>query len=72
MIHVLCCLTCYYTQILDFSKFKETADDSLKFGQNGRKFTWQGRKRCEKGDVPRYEQFLFFPLSFQKTYTAER
>ena len=26
----------------------------------------------EKGDVPRYEQFLFFPLSFQKTYTAER
>ena len=26
----------------------------------------------EKGDVARYEQFLHFPLSFQKTCTADR
>ena len=26
----------------------------------------------EKGDVARYEQSLLFPLSFQKTCTADR
>ena len=69
MIHVLCCLTCYYTT--NFGLF-QTADDSFKFDENGRKFSRQGRKRCGKGDVARYEQFLLFPLSFQKTCTADR
>ena len=28
-------------------------------------------KTVGKGEIARYEQFLLFPLSFQKTYTAD-
>ena len=54
---------------LDSSKQKEFANHSFKLDENGRKFSkWV--KTVEKGEIARYEQFLLFPLCFQKAYTA--
>ena len=58
-------------QILDSSKFKESADDNFKFDENGRKFSKRVENIVEKGEIARYEQFLLFPLCFQKTCTAD-
>ena len=58
-------------QILDFSKLKEFADENFKFDQNGRKFYECVENTVGKGEIARYEQFLLFPLCFQKTCTVD-
>ena len=54
-------------QILDSPKLKEFADDNFKFDEYDRKFS----KRVENTIGTRYEQFLVFPLCFQKTFIAD-
>ena len=52
------------------SKQKEFTDDNFSFDLNDRMFS----KRVEntgKGEIACYKQFLHFPQSFQKTYTAD-
>ena len=50
---------------------KEFADINLKFDKHG----WKLSKRLENtvgnGEIARDEQFLLFPLGFQKTCTAD-
>ena len=46
---------------------KEFADDNFKFVENGRKLSKQVENTVGKGEIARNEQFLFFPLCFQKT-----
>ena len=53
------------------SKLKEFADDNFKFDGNGRQFSKWVENTVGKGEIARYEQFLFFPQSFQKTCTAD-
>ena len=58
-------------QILDTSKLKEFADNDFKFDEDGTQvFKWV-ENTVEKGEIARYEQFLLFPLCFQKTCTAD-
>ena len=38
---------------------------------NGGKFSKREENTVGKGDIAHYEQFLFFPLCFQKTCTAD-
>ena len=45
---------------------KEFADDNFKFDENGRKLSKRVENAVEKGEIARYEQFLFFPQCFQK------
>ena len=45
---------------------KEFADDNFKFDENGRKLSKQVENTVGKGEIARYEQFLLFPLCFQK------
>ena len=54
-------------QILDSSKLKEFADDSLKFDENGCKFLKLVENDVGKGEIARYEQFLLFLQCFQRT-----
>ena len=58
-------------QILDSSKQREFADNNFEFDKNGRKFSKRVENTVEKGEIARYEQFLPFPLCFQKTCTAD-
>ena len=58
-------------KILDSSKFKEFADDNLKFDENGRKFSNRVENTVVKGEIARHEQFLLFTPCFQKTCTAD-
>ena len=53
-------------QILESSKLKEFADDDFKFDENGRKLSKRVENTVGKGEIARYEQFLFFPQCFQK------
>ena len=64
-------LTVSRWQILDFSKLKQFADGNFKFDENGRKFSDRVENTAEKGEIARYEQFLFFPQCFQNTCTAD-
>ena len=57
--------------ILDPSKLKEFADNNFKFNKNGRKFSKWLENSVGKGEIACYEQFLLFPLCFQKTCTAD-
>ena len=59
------------TIFLYFSKLKEVADDDFKFHENGRKFFEQVENTVGNGEIARYELFLRFPQSFQKTFTAD-
>ena len=59
-------------QILDYSKLKEFADDSLKFDENGRKLSKLVENTVGKGEIPCYEQFLLFPQCFQKVFSQGR
>ena len=59
------------SQILDSSKLKEFADDSLKFDENGRKLSKWVENAVGKGEIARYEQFLLFPQHFQKARFPE-
>ena len=52
-------------QILDCSKFKESADDNLKFYENNQKFSKWIENIVGKGEIACYEQFLLFPQCFQ-------
>ena len=56
-------------QILDPSELKEFADNNFKFDENDKVF--QMVRELGKGEIARYEQFLLFPLCFQKTCTAD-
>ena len=53
------------------SKLKELADDKFNFDENVRKFSEHVENTLGKGETARYEQFLLFPLCFQKTCTAD-
>ena len=55
-------------QILDSSKLKEFADNNLKFGENGRKFSKKLENTVGKGEIALYEQFLLSP---QKICTVD-
>ena len=61
-----CYFLTHYHTILDFSKLKEFADDNFKFDQNGRKLSIWVENTVGKGEIARYEQFLFFLQCFQK------
>ena len=50
---------------------KEFADDNFKFDKNGRKLSIQVENTVGKGEIARYEQFLLFPLCFQKASFPE-
>ena len=71
---VLYCLLCISNKlnplpddkILDRSNWKQSADDNCKFDENSRKFSKQVENTVGKGEIARYEQFLFFPQCFQK------
>ena len=58
-------------KFLDSSKLIEFADDNFKFDGNGRKFSKRVENNVGKGEIALYEQFLLFPQSFQKIYTAD-
>ena len=58
--------------ILHSSKLNESADDNFKFDENGRKFSEWVENTGGKGEIARYEQFLFFLQYFQKTCNADR
>ena len=58
-------------RFLDSSKLKEFADANFKFNENGRKFFNRVENTVGKGEIARDEQFLLFPLCFQKTCTAD-
>ena len=45
---------------------KEFADDNFKFDENERKLSKRVENTVGKGEIARYEQFLLFPLCFQK------
>ena len=49
---------------------REFADDNYKFNENGEKFSKKVKNVVEKGEIACFEQFLHFPLSFQKTCTT--
>ena len=46
-------------------------DDNFNFDENGRKVSKEVENTVGKGEIARYEQFLLFPQSFQKIYTAD-
>ena len=52
--------------MIDSSKFKDFADDNFKLDKNGIKLSKQVENTGGKGEIARYEQFLLFPLCFQK------
>ena len=56
----------FLRKIVDSSKLKEFADDNFKFDENGRKLSKRVENTVGKGEIARYEQFLLFPLCFQK------
>ena len=53
-------------KILERSKLKQFADDNFKFDENSRKFSKRVKNIVGKGEIAHYEQFLLFPLCFQK------
>ena len=58
-------------QILYSWKLKQFVDDNFIFDENGRKFFKWLENTVGKGEIVCYEQFLLFPLCFQKTCTAD-
>ena len=57
--------------LLSSFKLKQFADDNFSFDENGRKFSEQVENTVGKVEIALYEQFLLFPLCFQKTCTAD-
>ena len=57
--------------ISDWSKLKDFADTTFKFGENGRKFSKRVENTVGKGEIAHHEQFLLFPQCFQRTCTAD-
>ena len=64
-------LTLFQTTNFRFSKLKALADDNFKFAENGIELLEQVENTVGKGEIARFEQFLLFPLGFQKTSTAD-
>ena len=54
-------------QILDSFKPKQFADYNFECNENGRK---SPERIVAKGEIARYEQFLLFPMCFQKSCIA--
>ena len=48
------------------SELKQSADDNFEFDENTRKYTKWVENTVGKGEIACYEQFLLFPLCFQK------
>ena len=65
----LCALT--FSQTTNFRSFETEKNCKFKFDENGRKFSKWLENTVGKGEIARYEQFLLFPLCFQKTCTAD-
>ena len=59
-------LTLSQTTNLDSSKLRKFADDSFKFGENGRKFSKWVENTVGKGEIAHYEQFRLFSQSFKR------
>ena len=57
--------------VLDWSKLKEFADNSIKICEYGRKFSKRLENTVGKEEIAHYEQFLLFPQYFQHTCTAD-
>ena len=55
-------LTLSQTTNLDLSKLREFANDNFDFVENVRKLFKQVENTVGKGEIARYEQFLFFPV----------
>ena len=53
-------------KILDWSKLKQSADNSFEFHVNSRKFSKLVENTVGKGDIACYQQFRLFPQCFQK------
>ena len=53
-------------QIFDWSKLKQTADNSLKCISNGKKVTYKVENIVRKGEMACYKQFLLFSQCFQQ------
>ena len=68
---IFCLLTFPKQQILDSSKLKELQTTISKIDEIGRKSLTQVENTVRKGEIAHYEQFLLFPLCFQKTCTAD-
>ena len=64
-------LTLSQTTNVTTSELKGFADDSFKFGENGRKFSKRIENTGGNGEIAHYEQFLLFPQCFQETCTAD-
>ena len=47
---------------------KEFADNNYEFVENGSKFSKGVENIVGKGEIARYEQFLFFPTVFLKDF----
>ena len=58
-------------QIREPSKIRELADDKFNIDANARKFFKRVENTVGKGEIARFEQFLLFPLCFQKAHTAD-
>ena len=56
---------------LEWSKWKEFADDNFESDENGGKYSERVENTVGKGEITLWDQFLLFPQSFQKTYTAD-
>ena len=59
-------LTHYQMTNFRLSKLKQSADDNFELDENTRKYSKRVENTVGKGEIARYEQFLLFPLCFQK------
>ena len=50
---------------------KQFGDDNFKLDEDGRNIFKRVENAVGKGEIAHYEQFLFFPLCFQNTWTAD-
>ena len=53
-------------KMLDWSKLKQSADDTFEFDVNSREFSKLEENTVGKGEIAHYEQFLLFPQYFLK------
>ena len=60
-------ITIPFLRYQTLSNFQEFANNNSKFDEHGRKFSNMVENKVEKGEIARHEQFLLFPLCFQKT-----
>ena len=69
---IMSSLTLSKTTILDSSKLKEFAEDNFKFDENGRNFSKRVDNIVGKGEIARYEQFLFSHSVFKSLVLQTR